>query len=121
MQQNQSHTFEPRPLAAVAALILETLFGQALDWLRATYGERRYFVERDVVWTIQTWLLTRVRELDLPWQVQNDYAALPGIRRSLSADLAIVVDGRPGLLVEFKYEPSHRRTDIPRAKLPVIG
>lgn len=62
-----------------------------------------------------------MNELGLTWQVWNDYATLPGPRRAFSADLAIVVDGAPGLLVEFKYEPSHRRNDIARAKLPVIG
>jgi hypothetical protein len=104
-----------------AAVTPESLFFEAIEWFRASYGERRYFVERDVVWTIQSHLLERVHDLSLPWQVQNDYATLPGARRALSADLAIVVDGSPELLVEFKYEPSHRRTDIPRVKLPVIG
>jgi hypothetical protein len=106
---------------AAPAITPEALFEEAFDWFHASYGERRYFVERDVVWTLQTRLLALVRERTLPWQVRNDYAALPGLRRSLSADLAIVVDGAPGLLVEFKYEPSHQRTDIAREKLPVIG
>lgn len=104
-----------------AAVSPETLFEDALDWLRATYGERRHFVERDLVWTLQTRLLAQIRELGLPWQVRNDYAALHGPRRAFSADLAILVDGSPGLLVECKYEPSHRRIDIPREKLPVIA
>ena len=104
-----------------AAITRETLFEEALAWFRDTYGERHHFVERDVVWTIQTWLLRRVDELGLAWAVPNDYAALPGPRRAFSADLAIVIDGKPGLLAEFKYEPSHGRTDIAREKLPVIG
>ena len=65
----------------------ETLFEDALDWLWATYGERRHFVERDLVWTLQTRLLAQIREFGLPWQVRNDYAALHGPRRAFSADL----------------------------------
>lgn len=99
----------------------ETLLEQALGWFLASYGERPYFVERDVVWTIQTWLVRRVGELELTWQVRNDYAPLPGPRRAPGADIGIAVDGAAALLVEFKYEPSHRRTDIAQEKLPVIS
>jgi hypothetical protein len=99
----------------------ETLLEQALGWFLATYGERRYFVGRDVVWTIQTWLQRRVSELDLAWQVRNDYPVLLGKRRAPSADLGIAVDGEAALLVELRYEPSHRRTDVAPESLPMIG
>ena len=34
--------------------------GDALDWLRSTYPEHRIVVERDLVWTLQKWLIHEV-------------------------------------------------------------
>lgn len=57
----------------------------------------------------------------LPFRVYNDYPMLPGARRSLSTDLAIVdLDDCVLAAVEFKYEPSHRRTDILPSKFPAV-
>ena len=40
----------------------------------------------------------------------------------MSADLVIVnPSGRIHVAVEFKYEPSHMRTDIPKNKFPVVA
>ena len=36
-----------------------TLFGEALDWLRDHYGQFEFWVERDLVWTVQTRLDVR--------------------------------------------------------------
>jgi hypothetical protein len=42
-------------------------------------------------------------------------------KRSQSADLVIRNDhGSVEVVAEFKYEPSHRRTDIQPEKLPVV-
>lgn len=59
----------------------------------------------------------------LPLRVFNDYGVEPGLRRSLSADLALLaLDATVPLVVaEFKFEPSHRRSDINPRKLPVVG
>ena len=94
---------------------------QALAWLCRHYADYRFFTERDVVWTVQTYLRGQIEQADLACQVYNDYPILPGPRRSLSADLAIVsVNGAVETVMEFKYEPSHHRTGILKQKLPVV-
>lgn len=99
------------------------LLGDALDWLRSTYPGHGVFVERDLVWTLQKWLLRAAAVRHLPVRVFNDYGVEPGPRRSLSADLALLSLDSPVPLVaaEFKFEPSRLRTDIDRRKLPVVG
>lgn len=94
------------------------LFLQTLDWLQTNYGRFRFFTERDVVWTVQLRLLQTIADQNLPLQVFNDYGLLPGKNRSLSADLVILDEAaNPLVAIEFKYEPSHQRTDIPQKKL----
>ena len=55
----------------------------------------------------------------LPYRI-NDYAILPGSRRAICADIAILHDAEVAIAVEFKFEPSHRREDIQKQKLPVV-
>ena len=94
---------------------------QALAWLCRHYTEYCFFTERDIVWTVQTYLLDQIEGADLACQVYNDYPILPGLRRSLSADLAIVnANGVVESVMEFKYEPAHHRSDILKQKLPVV-
>lgn len=94
----------------------------ALDWLRSTYGDRVYYTERDIVWTVQTRLANDAR-LSRPLQVYNDYTVRTGSAQ-YRVDLVVVdrsQDDRPLLVVEFKYEPDHTRGglagDIPRGKV----
>jgi hypothetical protein len=95
----------------------EALFEDALAWLRARYGSYLFFAERDVVWTLQLRLLERVQERGSRLTVFNDYPMLPRVR----ADLALVSpSGAVEVAAEFKYEPSHQRTDIPKTKFPVV-
>jgi len=97
------------------------LFREAMDWLRENYASFRFYTERDVVWTVQERLRRDIEERGLPLRVFNDYGVLPGKRRSFSADLAVLDEHEKVLLaVEFKYEPSHRRSDIPKKKFPVV-
>ena len=97
------------------------MFEASLDWLRNTYHQHHFFVERDVVWTIQKRLLWQIQSKNLPLTVFNDYGILPGKRRSLSTDLVILDrSGSVQLAAEFKYEPSHARVDIPSSKFPVV-
>jgi hypothetical protein len=104
-------------------LIGSALIEEAVDWLRKHYGEFEFWVERDLVWTLQTHLRQVIGERGLPYLVLHDYPMLAGSRRSLSADL-VVRDRRSGTMVaaEFKYEPAHRRTEIMAmpGKLPVV-
>ena len=93
-----------------------------MSWLIENYDCFDFFVERDVVWTLQKWLTNIIREKHLPLRVFNDFPMLPGRRRSLSTDLAIVDQERRVLLAaELKYEPSHARTDILESKFPVVS
>lgn len=99
------------------------IFEEALAWLQQHYGEFESWVERDLVWTVQTQLRNLVRDQKRPWMVFNDYPLLPGPRRARSADL-VICDANKEVLVaaEFKYEPSHLRVEF-RAqpgKLPVV-
>ncbi len=98
------------------------LFEQTLEWLRVHYANFRFFLERDVVWTVQTQLIKLVQETRAPYLIFNDYPIRPGNRRSLSADLVLVNQqtNRIEVAAEFKYEPSHRRQDILPGKLPVV-
>lgn len=97
----------------------ERCFLEALIELQSAYSECTFFVERDVVWTMQLRLRDRLKP---GWRVFNDYGLLPGPRRALSADLVILnSNDELQLAAEFKYEPCRRRTDIQAKKLPVIG
>jgi hypothetical protein len=98
------------------------IFEGALAWLNETYRQHTFFVERDVVWTLQLALKREIQRRGLPLRVFNDYAILKGKRRGLCADLAILNDqDRVEVAAEFKYEPDHRRRDIRQQKLPVVG
>ena len=98
----------------------EAVFLDALNWLGRTYGNRVFYVERDIVYTMQGRLNELISEGSTGWKVYNDYPMLPGPRRSLSADLVLVSpDGLVAVAVEFKYEPCHARHDVLKNKLPV--
>lgn len=98
------------------------LFENALTWLQQTYHEHTFFVERDVVWTVQLWLIREIAGRGLPLRVFNDYAVVKGPRRGLCCDIAIVdQSNKVKVAAEFKYEPDHRRQDILPQKLPVVG
>jgi hypothetical protein len=98
----------------------ESLFTDALDWLGRTYGDRVFFVERDIVYTVQSKLNELISSQAGKWRVYNDYPMLPGRRRSLSADLALLTpQGEVAVAAEFKYEPCHHRLDVLQNKLPV--
>jgi hypothetical protein len=103
--------------AMVAAA--EQLFLDTLGWLGAANATTVFYQERDIVYTLQRRLCQLLERDDLPWTVFNDYPMLPGPRRALSADLALLCDGDVALAAEFKYEPCHKRRDIPRQKFPV--
>jgi hypothetical protein len=100
-----------------------TLIEETMTWLREHYEQFQFWVERDVVWTVQTHLRRLISERYLGYEVFNDYPLLPGVRRALSADLVIRGPVKEVLVAaEFKYEPSHRRAEL-RAlpgKLPVV-
>ena len=58
------------------------------------------------MWTVQCFLIEMLRDCGLPYRVFNDYPILPGSRRSISCDLAIVrPDDTVGFAItEFTYD-----------------
>jgi hypothetical protein len=107
-------------LAASAA----ALFEEAIAWLGENYGEFEFWIERDLVWTVQSRLRKVIGDRGLPYAIFKDYPMLPGPRRTRSADLVIRGPGTTVLVAaEFKYEPSHRRPGfltLPTNKFPVV-
>lgn len=99
------------------------LLEESLEWLRVNYRNFRFHVERDVVWTVQGRLIELIAERSLPFHVYNDYPILPGNRRALCVDIALVDETKSVVAaIEFKYEPAHRRGghDIWPTKFPVV-
>jgi hypothetical protein len=97
------------------------LFEERLDWQRVNYPHFRFFVERDVVWTTQLHLSELIQAGGQPYRVFNDYPILPGSRRSLCTDIALLnQQGEVEVAAEFKFEPSYQRTDIWPTKFPVV-
>jgi len=96
-----------------------TLFEAAIAWLRDNYGNYRFYVERDVVWTLQTRLVSLIQHQSLALRIFHHFPM--GDRRGINCDLALVnPDDSVALAAEFKYEPSHRRSDIWHTKFPVV-
>ena len=60
------------------------------------------------------------RRLDL--QVSSDHLLERGPERARRADLALVdPKGRVDVALELRWEPDHRRPDLPTAKLPQVS
>lgn len=98
------------------------LFEQAIVWLRENYTRFQFFQERDLVWTVQTHIVKLIQQQGLAYQIFNDYRMTPGSPCSPCADLAICGHrGSVEVAAEFKYEPSHQRTDILPGKFDVVG
>jgi hypothetical protein len=53
------------------------LFDDAIGWLREHYDDFEFWVERDLVWTIQSRLRKIIRERGRPYAVFNDYPMSP--------------------------------------------
>jgi hypothetical protein len=88
-----------------------------MSWLKEGYGHYRFFLERDIVWTLHLHLLRTVEEMHLSYNVYSGHRMT--ISNQISADLVILAeDGSVDVVAEFKYEPPHRRTDFaaPNAK-----
>jgi hypothetical protein len=86
------------------------LFEQTLEWFGSNYGNYEFFLERDLVWTIQQKLREIIAENSLQFEVFNDFPIKKAQRRSLTTDLAILNKrNEVELAIEFKYEPDHQR------------
>ena len=84
------------------------LLRETLRWLRATWWEHEFFIQRDIAWTVQKRLLDKIAARQLRYRVYHNYT-MPNSKRVSFA----LVDyaGRVALAVEFQYEPDHKRTD----------
>jgi len=100
-----------------------TLFKESLEWLKNNYSKYQFFIERDIVWTMQMHLREKVADLKLPYRIVTDWPMIKGERRYLCADLVILENDQPVVAVEFKYEPNHdRKQDFSENKLkdPIV-
>lgn len=101
-------------------LAAEEVFNCTLIWLQKNYFTFQFYVERDIVWTIQQHVLQLVEDRRLSLKVFNDYPIMFNDKRG-RVDLALIDENNlVALAVEFKYEPSHQRQDILSTKLPVV-
>lgn len=111
--------------------LVDGLFFEVISEIKRNYPDFGFYMERDLVWTIQKMLLHRITKNNLPYNVYNDYPIEKGERRSKSVDLAVVGRGidyhdildqkvSAELVVEFKFEPSRMRKDICTHRLPVV-
>lgn len=97
-----------------------TMIVESINWLRERYDRYRFFAERDIVWTLQCYLLERIESRGLPLVLFHDFPMAMGGERAAFADLVLLdADGLAEAVIDFKYEPSHARPDILPASLPV--
>jgi hypothetical protein len=88
----------------------DSLFRDTLEWLRQHYGDYRFRLERDLVWTIEERLCAVVEERRLPLRVFGGYPIGAARPRRMNVDIALLDEaGRLALAAEFKYEPDHQR------------
>lgn len=99
----------------------DAVFLEALDWLRDTYRQHRFFKERDVEAVLQARMTELFEERRSDLRVYENHR-VPGKQ----LDLAVVDRGKPTTVllgIELKYEPDPKRAgaDIrgDTAKLPV--
>ncbi len=100
-----------------------SLFEDAVGWLRDNYTEYEFWVERDVVWTVQTRLRQLIADRQLPYLVLHN-CPMPLNARRVFCDLVIRDMSKSILLAaEFKYEPAHNQRaefrELP-GKRPVV-
>jgi hypothetical protein len=98
------------------------LFEGVLEWLHKNYHTFTFYTARDIVWIMQTSMTKIIKKKNLPFRVFHDYGPLQTNRRKNYIDL-VVLDTNDTVLIaaEFRFEPSHKRTDIASEKFPVIS
>lgn len=111
------------PRAQLHAGEPERVLLEALDWLRDTYREHRFFKERDVEALLQRRMTELFEERRSNWRVYENHRV-----RGKQLDLAVVDRHNPSdvvLGIELKFEPDPARAgaDIrgDTAKLPVCS
>lgn len=120
----------------------EELFNSAVKWLKENYRNHTFYLERDIVWTLQNKLLDIIKANKLPFDVFNDITIYrwtdnSNKKRKIAPDLIIICKDKvqrtqrnlikglelpAELVLELKYQPSYKRKeiDIPRTKFPAV-
>jgi len=93
----------------------------AVNRLSERYEMTIFYTERDLVFWVQTEMVSVLATRQPTLRVFNDYKMPDRLR----ADLAVVDSATDTdtvlLAVEFKYEPDRARDDIPAGKFPVTA
>jgi hypothetical protein len=98
------------------------LFEGVLEWLHKNYYTFTFYTARDIVWIMQTSMAKIIKKKNLPFRVFHDYGPLQTNRRKNYIDLVILgSDDSVHVAAEFRYEPSHKRTDILSEKFPIVS
>jgi uncharacterized protein YuzE/DNA-binding CsgD family transcriptional regulator len=84
----------------------------ALDWLSIHYWDQPFWMERDVVWTLQRRLTDVLEDVGDGVQVVHNLNTSVG-----HVDLAVLVDGTTLAVIECKYEPARHRRDFATGRL----
>ena len=88
---------------------LSSLFAESLAWLQNNYRSYRFFMERDIVWMLQTHMVEEAKRQRLPVSIYDNHTIAVGKQ----VDIAIIKkDGSIDTAVEIKYEPDHQRADL---------
>ena len=92
------------------------LFLDVLDWLRTTYASHRFFLQRDVAWTVQKRLLDRIGPGVPEYRVIHNRKVPKG--KGPQFDLAVVSpNGTVEFVLKLKFEPAHK---LEPGKNPVV-
>jgi hypothetical protein len=91
------------------------LYEGSIGWLQQRYSSYRFFTERDIVWTVQTYLSKEIESRNLSLKVFDNHK----VTGNILVDLVIIDKQTDSILVgaEFKYEHDHKRIDITPGKL----
>lgn len=92
------------------------LFLDILEWLPRTYSSHRFFLQRDVAWTVQKRLLDRICPWAPRYRVIHNFK-VPG-DAGKQVDLALLgPNGTIELALKFRFEP---RQHLAPGKCPVV-
>ncbi|HOY08654.1 MAG TPA: hypothetical protein PLB05_01095 [Candidatus Omnitrophota bacterium] len=102
---------------------MKNLFESSFSWLLSDYSNHNFFCERDIVWTLQKYILGEIKDKQLPFSLFNEWPMEP---KKQYADLVIgaktsVEQFKPEEILEVKYEPDRNRKIFLKTKFPVVS
>ena len=100
------------------------IFEEIIEKIRNEYLSYNFFTERDFEWTVQKYFGEFINKNNLPYEIFNNHP----IAKGKIVDLAVVNKGTSyraisqrgavaEFIIEFKFEPSMRRSDFCDGKL----